>query len=760
LRAERPTGHHFRLDFSVTSMIFLRRVLPTSLRLGVPLFALALGAGAASAAQHDIAGPANSRFGAYVAVLPNGNFVVAAPDYRQFAGQIDPVGAVYLFAPDGRQISRLEGSGQRGIVVLANGNVIARGTDSVTWMDGTAGLSGSVSSANSLVGIGANAAVQGLKNGNYVVVDPYVTPGGVVVWGDGNGGLAGNVASVAALRGNYGDRVGLGGIQELSNGNYVILSPQAWSAGGDPPSFRGAVTWASGTAPIVGTPGPDNSLVADTPGATPADLPIVEVADGNYLVVDPKWSQGRGAVTFCRGDAPCSGSASAINSLVGSLTTDAVGEGGVVALTNGNYVVDSPSWDGSPNTYGRGAATWGDGHAGVHGIISISNSLIGKPGDRVGLVSHSTGIQFGGVVALANGNYVVSSPSWSLVAAGGAGAVTWGDGAHGTVGFVDSPNSWTGVVSNDTVGAFVTPLSNGNFVVNSPGVYNGGGLDDDGAVILLAGDAPSHGSISPSNSMIGTHPCFTTALANGNFVLACPAYSNSIRGAVAWGSGTLGVSGALLDHAMVSGDAAGVFGSAIYPLPNGNYVVCSPGWSTLRGAATWLDGTAPTTGSVSAANSLIGTHDDDQVCDGGIAAAPDSSYVVSSRQWNHSDAGGDLSALTRADASGVAGPVSALNSLVSTAAFGALGSASVLPDGNFLSVGDSQFYGPHVVTLEYAGGPGTGRITSANTVFAQATSNRLPTGYDAIREVLVVGRPGEDLVTILDPNELFRDGFE
>ena len=51
-------------------------------------------------------------------------------------------------------------------------------------------------------------------------------------------------------------------------------------------------------------------------------------------------------------------------------------EGGVTALSNGNYVVPSPYWNGS-----RGARTWGNGSTGQtldgRGIITPQDSLVG-----------------------------------------------------------------------------------------------------------------------------------------------------------------------------------------------------------------------------------------------------------------------------------------------------------------------------------------------------------------------------------------------
>jgi hypothetical protein len=123
---------------------------------------------------------------------------------------------------------------------------------------------------------------------------------------------------------------------------------------------------------------------------------------------------------------------------------------GVTALTNGNYVVPTPSWDG-----GRGAATWGSGGGGTVGTISAANSLVGSSaGDSVG------GFGTHVVAALTNGNYVVYSDDWN----NNTGAATWGNGGGGTVGPVSAANSLTGV------GLFATlvALPDGNYIVAAP----------------------------------------------------------------------------------------------------------------------------------------------------------------------------------------------------------------------------------------------------------------------------------------------------
>ena len=156
-----------------------------------------------------------------------------------------------------------------------------------------------------------------------------------------------------------------------------------------------------------------------------------------------------GAATWGNGSTGISGTVSAANSLIGSNPGDHVGFSlnipgyvGVTPLSNGNYVILSPYWNGN-----RGAATWGNGSTGVSGTVSDANSLVGSnPGD---LSYSNPGDQVGdSVTPLSNGNYVVKSPNWN----GGLGAATWGNGSTGTSGIVSAANSLVGSNPGDGVG--------------------------------------------------------------------------------------------------------------------------------------------------------------------------------------------------------------------------------------------------------------------------------------------------------------------
>jgi hypothetical protein len=166
------------------------------------------------------------------------------------------------------------------------------------------------------------------------------------------------------------------------------------------------------------------------------------LTNGNYVVGSPNWDNGGntdvGASTFCNGTSGCAGTISAANSLLGTTPNDMVGSGGA-ALSNGNYVVRSPNWDGAFSNVG--AATFCTGTGGCVGtIVTAANSLIGsRANDNVSI---------GGIFSLPNGNYVVRSGNWDNGAIVNAGAITYGKGASGTFGEITSGNSVLGTIAN------------------------------------------------------------------------------------------------------------------------------------------------------------------------------------------------------------------------------------------------------------------------------------------------------------------------
>ena len=317
---------------------------------------------------------------------------------------------------------------------------------------------------------------------------------------------------------------------------------------------------------------------------------VTALSNGNYVINSPSWNGKRGAVTWGSGTTGVSGTVSSSNSLVGSSANDGIGSGDVTALSDGNYVVVSDGWSSN-----RGAVTWGNGTIGISGTVSSSNSLVGSAvGDEVGYGVQINYVDYG-AIALSNGNYLVISPFWS----GGRGAVTWGSETLGVRGTISSGNSLVGSTASDEVGSNVTALTNGNYVVQS--IYWNG---DRGAATWGNGLSGVDGAISSANSLIGTSTYdevgySVTVLTNGNYVVGSPSW-NGNRGAATWGNGLSGVNGTISSaNSLVGSSANDGVGNSVTALTNGNYVVGSQSWTGARGAATWESGSSAASGTIS-----------------------------------------------------------------------------------------------------------------------------------------------------------------
>ncbi|MFI4851743.1 MAG: hypothetical protein ACIAZJ_21700 [Gimesia chilikensis] len=686
---------------------------------------------------------ADNGFGESIVPLSTGNVVITAS--RDDAGGMD-AGAVYLFnGANGTLISTLTGTsagdqlGSGGVTALANGNLVVSSPDwdrgviidagAATFADGTSGFSGSVSVANSLVGT------------------------------------------------SHDDQVGAGGVTALPNGNYVVLSSD-WDDGTI--TDVGAATFGNGTTGITGEITSTNSLIGSSSGdrlgvagesSFDPHPGITVLSNGNYVITSIYWDNGSvidaGAVTFGNGSTGVTGGVSAVNSLVGSTSDDRVGSTdygppGVTALTNGNYVVSSALWDSSTAT-DVGAATFGDGTTGVTGEISSMNSLVGTTSDdRVG---------YDGTTALANGNYVVSSPVWSNDSIQGVGAVTFGDGSTGITGIVNASNSLVGSSMFDYIGfSGVTPLTNGNYVVASSS-WSNNGIEGAGAVTFGNGNTGVSGVVSAANSLVGTAEYDNVgidgavALANGNYVVASYLWSSETAeyaGAVTFGNGTTGISGTIsAENSLIGSTSEDYVGdSGVIALTNGNYVVCSSEWDAGvivdAGAVTFGNGMTGISGVISETNSLIGTSSDDYV--GTVTPLANGNYIVESAYWDHG-AITDAGAITWADGTtGITGMISPANSLVGTSAEDLLGTVSgynprpvefplhPLPNGNYVVL--SYFWNNADVT-------DAGLVTFGNGATGVTGS---PTSNNSISGGLSDSEPAE---VILDPvNNTFLVYFE
>jgi len=481
-----------------------------------------------------------------VVPLPNGNYVVAS----SWAGYLDPDKAVYSAA------------------------------GAVTFGDGASGARGEVDDSNSVFGgkspqgMVGSGGITPLPDGSYFIISPlWNTPRtgdgagkgtaakigvGAVTWVDKDGflhdesdrktlggviysgsdpskmnSLVGVIGSDEPLYPERGDSVGKGGITpvKLNGGTYYAVVSPNWNL------------------PQIGTQaGP----------ALRAGAVTLLNEKGRVVIVDPV--KPTTLLPTRRGTTVNTG-----NSLHGDRIGDAVGSGGVTPLQNGNFVVASPAWrsgiglqgpgtsggggsTGEPKTLG--AATWVGRlpNGTFRGIGSTSNAIVNQSNSLVGVADRDR-VSGGGVVALANGNYVVVSPDVDISGARDAGAVTWGSGSTGAVGQLLSGTgrSLTGSQTDDKVGSGgVTPLVDGAYVVASPSWDNPSVLGSDGsqapnndagAVTRVAGDGLLSPTVATANAVVSIRNCLVgsavndqvgsggvTALQGGNFLVRSDAW--------------------------------------------------------------------------------------------------------------------------------------------------------------------------------------------------------------------------------------------
>jgi hypothetical protein len=679
--------------------------------------------GELSASNSLVGSKAGDQVGKSLYQLTSGGYVIASPQWDK--GAVENAGAVTwgssttgvkgVISASNSLVGSVTGDavGSNGVTVLSNGNYVVSSPDcdvngivnagAATWGNGMTGVKGAVGAANSLIGSTLNdsvGVVTPLPNGNYLVNSISWDNGatgnvGAVTWANGATGIKGTISAANSLVGSSAnDFIGdvVGGVVVLSNGNYIVRSYR-WDNGSAVDA--GAVTWANGTAGVKGTISAANSLVGDRTGNSIGSGAITELPSGAYLIQSPTWdilpAADVGAVTWVSGIGPISGVVSAANSLVGSSANDRVGTWTITVLTNGNYVVPTPNWKNG-TAASAGAVTWGSGTSGVKGVVSVANSLIGaKLGDNIGSR---------GIVPLANGNYVVRSNAWDNGSAIDAGAVTWGSGTTGVKGVVSSTNSLVGTTKNSSIGAGpVTALPNGNYIVQSPD-WDNGATANVGAVTWGSGTTGVKGAVGATNSLIGSTANDAvggaeamTVLPNGNYIVKSPGWDNGSQanaGAVTWGSGTAGVKGVVSASNSLIGTTGGDMVGTVTVLANGNYLVRSPLWNNGAaldaGAITWASGATGIVGTITPSNSLVGTTTSDRVGETDLLLLPNGNYVATTPTWDNG-AIANAGAVTWGNgAIGIVGAITSARSLVGSSTDDAVGSGglTVLGSGNYL----------------------------------------------------------------------------
>ncbi len=632
-----------------------------------------------------------------VVVLPNGNYVVRSTRW----GTTDVGAVTFCNGTTGCNGtvsaanslvggSLLDNIGITGVTVLSDGDYVVRSSNwdkpspatanvgVVTFCSGTTGCTGLVTETNSLIGgsttdqVGSGGIVV-LPNGNYAVRSPnwdnpapLVSNVGAVTFCNSTTGCTGSVSDSNSLIGSAtNDQISSNGVTVLSDGDFVVRS-QNWDNGTI--NNAGAATFCNGTTGCpTGVVSETNSLVGDRNLDQVASSGVTELANGNYVVISTAWvnpsppTAGAGAVTFCNGTTGCFGVVDIGNSLVGSRFNDFVGQGGVTALPNGNYVVSSPSWDNGVSMQNAGAATF-CGAGGCTGAVSSANSIVGTtPGDSV---------SSGGIAFLDNSNYAVSSPDWDNGAIADVGMVAFcDDGGIGCIGAPFSVNSaelnspaqtlrvLTGAQLEDRI-RFLTDVSGLQRwdVIGSPEA-DINGVTDAGIVMRCDDPLGCSGQVTAADGLYGTTPFdrvgTAAALENGKYVVVSPNWSkgaitqvgavtpcdigdpNSCKNVAVTETNSLtgSTSGDCIGGSCsISGSANIVF---LLDRSKGNYVLASPDWNnspfSKAGAVTHCSARNDFCAGqvVSPDNSVVGGAANDRLGDfGTITPLSNGNYVI------------------------------------------------------------------------------------------------------------------------------------
>jgi hypothetical protein len=186
-----------------------------------------------------------------------------------------------------------------------------------------------------------------LTNGNYVVRSSNwdsgaITDVGAVTWGNGTSGISGVVSSSNSLVGSrISDNVGSTGVTALSNGNYVVVSSN-WDSGTI--TNAGAVTWGNGTSGLSGVVSSSNSIVGQTANIG-ASWSITTASNlDTFLATNPSDGSGRVVIgSSARGFSLPSTPAGSLQAANGSVSLGVAGTNLQGTISSNANVTIAPS---------------------------------------------------------------------------------------------------------------------------------------------------------------------------------------------------------------------------------------------------------------------------------------------------------------------------------------------------------------------------------------------------------------------------------
>ena len=229
-----------------------------------------------------------------------------------------------------------------------------------------------------------------------------------------------------------------------------------------------------------------------------------------------------------------------------------------------------------------------------------------------------------------------------------------------------------------------------------------------------------------------------------DFVVKSPLWDNggiADAGAATWVDGEIGLDGEVSTaNSIVGSHADNQVGLGVTPLLNANYVVLSYLWDTGgavpdRGAVTFAKGDGSTHVVVDSTNSLVGAWPNDYVGALSVALLSDGDYVVRSRDWGPTDVGAATWGDGTLGTSGIIGPSNSLIGSTSNDRVG--GEIEALDNGDYVVVSDLWDNGGAVdagaVTWADGDGGTTGTVTTLNSQYGSTTDDGVLLGATALR---------------------------
>ena len=465
-----------------------------------------------------------------ITVLANNNYVIYSA-FDDENGIVDAGSIRLVDGQTGAQVgATLTGDATSpfsgiNIVPLTNNNFVvvfpgdnANGisfSGSVRLMNGSTGaqigstLVGDV--ANDLLG---SSGVTALANNNYVIASGLDDENGIVNAGsvrlmNGSTGvqigttLTGDVIDDRLGESSFGHR----GVTALSNNNYVIASPNDDENG---LSDAGSVRMVDGSSGVqIGS-----TLAGNVAGDFLGSSGVTALANNNYVIAssndDENGLTDAGSVRLVNGTSGLQIGAT----LSGDNASDFLGNGGVTALFNNNYVIASPN-DDENGLSDAGSVRLVNGSTGVQ----IGATLAGD------VASDNLGSSR--VTALANNNYVIASPNDDENGIVNVGSVRLVNGTSG----VQIGATLAGDVENDFMGRDgITALANGSYVIKSD-KDDENGIVDAGTVRLVNGNnGVQVGTTISGADTIEMQNAFVVGPTSGDhYVLAQPDAENNAQ---------------------------------------------------------------------------------------------------------------------------------------------------------------------------------------------------------------------------------------